>query len=272
VKADQQAARVLRAYPAQWRHEHGEALVGTLLDVAEGNGRDHLTRSETADAIRQGLAQRARVLAGEPRWRWLTVAALAAGTALALAGLVAGELAWAQVERSRLATHPFVVTTGLPVYLAWLALTVAAVTGRARWVRRVGVTTIVLVIAASFNSFTPLNRPPNAALVTLGWLAAIVALAPASQPRRARLIGAAVGIGLGAGATALAIPEVLAHRRFSSDYLRMSPFYDYFMHHSTTATNAWTARLELFPFLTLLALPIVAAVVMLSTSRKPSVR
>lgn len=48
----------LRSYPASWRERHGEAMLGTLLDEAEAQGRTEPTLGERLSLMRSGLAVR----------------------------------------------------------------------------------------------------------------------------------------------------------------------------------------------------------------------
>lgn len=49
---------LLRWYPRSWRQRSGDALVGTMLDVAESEGRSAPTRAERSSAVRHGLTAR----------------------------------------------------------------------------------------------------------------------------------------------------------------------------------------------------------------------
>lgn len=53
----QQYRRALRWYPKRWREEHEEALIGVLLDQAEAQGRNRISRTDRRDLIRHGLRQ-----------------------------------------------------------------------------------------------------------------------------------------------------------------------------------------------------------------------
>lgn len=55
--------RLLRWYPRAWRGEHGQALLGMLLDDADLAGRERPTAADTRAAIVHGLAARLTVRA-----------------------------------------------------------------------------------------------------------------------------------------------------------------------------------------------------------------
>jgi hypothetical protein len=58
--------RLLRWYPRRWRLDNEDAMLGTLLDNAEHEGRTHPTSDERAAIIRSAFAERfGRPLAGE---------------------------------------------------------------------------------------------------------------------------------------------------------------------------------------------------------------
>jgi hypothetical protein len=51
--------RLLRWYPKQWRQANEQAMLGALLDQAEGEGREASLRAERTAIAKAGLAQRA---------------------------------------------------------------------------------------------------------------------------------------------------------------------------------------------------------------------
>jgi threonine/homoserine/homoserine lactone efflux protein len=53
--------RLSRLFPPEWRAQHEDALIGTLLDTAEP-GRDSIPLAETVDLVRGALVVRARAL------------------------------------------------------------------------------------------------------------------------------------------------------------------------------------------------------------------
>lgn len=55
---EQKFRRLLHAYPKQWREQHGEAFLGTLLDEAEAEGRTRPTMSMRLSLFTHGFAER----------------------------------------------------------------------------------------------------------------------------------------------------------------------------------------------------------------------
>ena len=75
----------LRWYPKAWRKANEDVVVGTLLDVADAEGRTAPSRSELRDLRRSGLAARADFfLPGAIRDRAAAIS-LGSGAGLALA-------------------------------------------------------------------------------------------------------------------------------------------------------------------------------------------
>lgn len=78
---EQSYRRLLRWYPGRWRRQNEDALIGTLLDVAESEGRNRPRRSEVVDLAANGIGTRvAAVLPAAARDR---AASFALGTGLA---------------------------------------------------------------------------------------------------------------------------------------------------------------------------------------------
>lgn len=57
-RADRAYRRAILAYPRAWRREHGEVMLGTLLDAAEAAGRVVPTLRELASLVAHGLGER----------------------------------------------------------------------------------------------------------------------------------------------------------------------------------------------------------------------
>ncbi|NLA10036.1 MAG: hypothetical protein GX871_07530, partial [Microbacteriaceae bacterium] len=58
VTRERAYGRLLRWYPRAWRAEHGPALLGTMLDAAEAEGREHPSGAERRSAAMHGLGMR----------------------------------------------------------------------------------------------------------------------------------------------------------------------------------------------------------------------
>jgi Sigma-70, region 4 len=173
---------LLLAYPADYRRDRGDEIVGTLLDTAEP-GQTWPRTAEVADLVGSGLRRRLRIdqvsgLAGG--------ISLAAPIALALAaGLSAFLLAWFELRLSWPAAPRLTdmvdavvqtpVTLGTVVYAGWILAALAwpsaaPVTARTAVALATATTVGVLPVAA----LTPLHRPPlwtTLALTALGLIA-----------------------------------------------------------------------------------------------------
>ncbi|GAA1739373.1 hypothetical protein [Luedemannella helvata] len=181
---------LLRAYPAAYRTERGDEIVGVLLDLAPP-GRAWPTVGDAADLVGSGLRRRLRL----PIVDGLTAGlALAGPVALALAaGLSACLWVWLEAVKG---LH----TTGPAAYAAWLAAAVAYALGRARVAR----TLVVLAAATALalpvaGPFVDLDRPPlwvSMVLAAFGVIAAAGLRAPASADER---------LGVGAGTPTIAV-------------------------------------------------------------------
>lgn len=74
-------ARSLRWYSPEWRADHAEAMLGTLLDRADAEGLAVVPLSERTGIALSGLRER---LINPRRLRWPNVVALSAATVLSL--------------------------------------------------------------------------------------------------------------------------------------------------------------------------------------------
>ena len=234
MTAEEQARRALNAYSPGWRQAHGEALIGTLLDAAEADQRDRLTRAELADTVFQGLLQRGRMLANTAPARLLGVVGLLIGGALAFTAMVLGEVVpryaqnfswtYSLMLRDRANGLPGPLgpfpTTGPVLYFAWFLLVLAALAGRAGLVRRVAVLAVFLAAVLTMSESAGLTRPPMSVLVVLGGSAVRVALAPW---RRGVAIGGAVAV-LFLGCAAIGAGLSTALRNEAST---LYPWYDW---------------------------------------------
>lgn len=58
TRLERDYGRALRWYPERWRRTHGPAMLGTLLDVADGDGRTRPVAGELADLRWRGVRER----------------------------------------------------------------------------------------------------------------------------------------------------------------------------------------------------------------------
>lgn len=126
----------IRAYPSRWRTQHGEELLGVMLDVAASKNKDRASVLEMLHLMAHGLTARVNeMLSVIPRRRRdrLSAVGLIAGTALALVMLVLGEISrWFRPGSYTFTDEPFgpVTTPAALVFLAALAAFTAQMTGR----------------------------------------------------------------------------------------------------------------------------------------------
>ena len=193
----------LRWYPRGWRRRNEEVMVGTLLDVADADGRTTASRDELRDLRRSGLAARAdALLPGAIRDRVAAIS-LGAGTAISLALLTAQ--AWApfsDVPASLPGLPGFYGDRGMPDHVIWqllihpglwIAAALATFAG-VTWLARI---LLVASIPASIIGIVLTDgpddlRPSFFLLVTLAVLALMTCTGRA--PRRWLLIATAISV------------------------------------------------------------------------------
>lgn len=203
---ESQYRSALRWYPRSWRRANEDVVVGTLLDVAEGEGRDAPTRAELGDLRRSGLVARAdAILPGAIRDRAASIS-LGAGTALAVA-LLTGQFwaAWAPLRQGSpnnwVAVAPELVA---PDHVIWQLLVhpafwvLAALVGLAGWTAA-SRALLILSIPASVTSVAFLTdesfllRP---ALGTLAMMALLAVLGCTGRTKRTWLLAATTATGV----------------------------------------------------------------------------
>ena len=259
--------RWLWAYPRDWRDRHGEALLGTALDVADAAGRDRPTRREVADLVTQGLATRVTVLLPSPQvLRPAGTAAVALGGAVAVTALVLGELIppyrpeWTYF--ASLAGRPGPLSTlGPVVYALWLAVLAAVALGQ-RCTARVllGAAAVAAVAVLPVAREFGLHRPPQPLLLVLFWCAVLGVVGPRRVPRVTAAWSTAGGVVLVATATLVSggppalLPAALEEAIVWEDAYETFPFY-------AGAAGAVTGML--------LMLGILAALFASSAARRP---
>jgi hypothetical protein len=86
-ETERQYRASLRWYSKNWRRSHSEALLDTLLELAEAEGRIRPTRSEKLDLARRGITD--RLIAATP-FAFFTLALLAMVVLLSVTGVDSG--------------------------------------------------------------------------------------------------------------------------------------------------------------------------------------
>jgi hypothetical protein len=194
MSAEQAYRAALRWYPGRWRDRNEDVVVGTLLDVADAEGRQAPTREELRDLRRSGLAARADViLPGAIRDRTAAIS-LGAGSALALA-LLTGQVwsAWGAQGSPAEPTPDGIVWQILIQPGLWLLAALATLAGLTIVARVLLIATLpasVIVVTATDVSF--LLRPSMFTLVMLGLLALMSCVGRA--PRRWQLVATGVAV------------------------------------------------------------------------------
>jgi hypothetical protein len=207
--------RLLGWYPRSWRAQHEDAVVGTLLDVAEGDGRDSPTREEQTSIVGHGLETRLdRVVVPGVRTAASAIA-LTAGTGVALTEFVLSS--WAPWGRQFGATGwwptrvgPF-YDTGFLFAGLWIVALVAALTGH--WaIGRASLTLSIVASVVTPHLVTGYSAVQSVDRTTLALLASLALLAIVGDPRESGralpLLGATAGWALLAVAIYLTSPSV----------------------------------------------------------------
>ncbi|MFI7081393.1 hypothetical protein ACIBO1_29235 [Micromonospora sp. NPDC049903] len=195
---------LLRAYPADYRRERGEEIVGTYLDLADP-GRRWPSVADAADLVRGGLRQRLRAAgAGEvvPGVR------LAALLALATAAFLAAFWALAEVQPPPAAWGvpsfgPF-VSVGIVAWLTWLVAASLLLVAPGR-PARLGITVAVLATTAVpvASLVADVGRPPLSVLVPQLALGALALAVDTRSPLPVRALPTVAALGGAATASVM---------------------------------------------------------------------
>jgi hypothetical protein len=198
--------RALRWYPKSWRAANEDAMVGTLLDVAEDDRRTIPAPGELTNLRAKGLGERVgfvgRVLPPSVRSRtgvWM----LGLGVALSLVGLLFAGWTFEEIDGTyrqvwTLGEFSKNVVAGQGLYLAWVAAGVAASIGARRVALWIVVATIPISIAWPVTAWylSQYGHPSGVTIVFLD-LAAIVAVAGLAAPQPRLRVRTAIWSGIG---------------------------------------------------------------------------
>ena len=191
------------AYPRWWRQRHGDELVGSLLDLTDGQGRRRAGLRDVADVLVHGLACRARTPAATLAVRTRAVAGglgLASAAATSLVLLAAGN------------RPDTTASAGSVLFAGWLLALATAVAGPTWLARAVlaGTTAVGAAIPVVLSA-TPLGaevtRPPLTILGLLTLCGLLALLQPGGRPGRREVLAAAAAL------TALVAGPLILQRR-----------------------------------------------------------
>jgi hypothetical protein len=184
MTAEQAYRAALRWYPRSWRNQNEDVVVGTLLDVADAEGRVTPARDELRDLRQSGLSARADViLLGAIRDRVAAIS-LGAGTAFALA-MLTGQ-AWSPWGAQGSPAEPIpdgivwqiLIHPGL-----WVLAALAALAGWTILARVFLVATLpASLIAVTSADVSYLLRPSFFMLVMMGVLALLACVGRPPRP------------------------------------------------------------------------------------------
>jgi hypothetical protein len=169
----------LRWYPTKWRALNEDAVVGTLLDQAEGDQRTKPARGELADLRSSALLSRLGPFGRVPASIRDRAAALAfgLGSGIAITALVALAVQKATITHYFLAELPTVgpfVGYSFLFYGAWILSFVAAMIGWKWAARLLAIAAIAVAIVLRLTaSGVPFSAPTTTTIVLLGALALI---------------------------------------------------------------------------------------------------
>lgn len=205
---EQSYRRLLRWYPRRWRQQNEDALIGTLLDVAESEGRDRPRRSEVVDLAANGVGTRvAGVFPAAARDRAASFA-LATGLAWSLVYFVVQDwMPWnAEAHNYTLDplgpfNSPGVIVTALWVLAAVFALFGLHLPARLSVLASSFIAIVLLAVQTSSSpDYTVVYPSPDR--VTFVLLVGLGFIATAGTPRRhwtALLSAIAWGLALSVG-------------------------------------------------------------------------
>jgi hypothetical protein len=182
----------LKWYPVSWRAKNEDAMIGTLLDTAEGEGRTKPRPLDVANLAVHGIGNRLRlipsVIPSSVRDRAST-AALGLGAAIAVAAAMQLESSpnrYVELFGSQYATFGPVSSPAIFVYGAWVAAFSTAVVGGTRAARWIALATFPLSVGArAFADANDMMLRPTWSFLGLLLLLALLVAAGRPAPSRA---------------------------------------------------------------------------------------
>ena len=212
---------LLLAYPAHYRAERGDEILGTYLETATP-GRRWPSLADVRDALGGGLRQHLRAVKATALSSAVPVAAM-----LAMSAAVTLAAVWLLLVEIRATPTGFITTRfgpfqslGAVVWLAWLAAGTAAFTLPGRVARRFALAAVAGTVAViPVAALTPYDRPPLLVLVPQAALG-VAALGLPSRSRRSARLGIALAVAVAATvAVAVGPVSTYGYRWFDSQVL-----------------------------------------------------
>jgi hypothetical protein len=213
ARLERRYRRLLRAYPADYRAERGDEIVGTYLDTVGAERRWPHAR-DVADLLAGGFRQHLRARHGRGLETGAPLAAtlaLAAGTVLAAFWLL-----WIEVYPAPAGHSPAAVA-----WLAWLAAALVAAVRPGRAARVAVLVALVATVAVAGAPLAGQHRPPLLVLVPQAALGLVGLALPVRPGPAGRLLPLLAGLATAAfvllAGPASALP--FAYRWYAGDLL-----------------------------------------------------
>lgn len=185
VPLERRYERMLVLYPHAWRKQHGQIVVGTLLEMAGAEGRTAPTLAERLDLVIHGMLTRLGVFLPAGVRDGIAAVAMATGSAFAL--LYVWFSGWAPLMRNRemqrelYAFGPF-INPGVVLCAIWFVAFALAIFGCNRAAKAALVGSILVAVLIPWtNRLVPEWDGPSS--MNLGFLAILAALALIGTPR-----------------------------------------------------------------------------------------
>ena len=182
--------RVLRWYPGRWRRENEDAIVGTLLDVAQEERRDRPRRAEMIDLAAHGIGARITAVFSAQARDQAASFALATGVAWSLVYFLVQDWTPWNPRAHAVALDPFgpFNSAGVLVTALWVLAAVFVVRGRSTLARFSTLGAALLAIAliafqaSSSSAYAIVYPSPDR--VTFVLLAGLGVIAAVGKPHR----------------------------------------------------------------------------------------
>jgi len=202
---EHQYRRTLRWYPSSWRAQHEDAVIGTLLDVAEGENRSRPRLGEQLNLAANGLLTRIGISLPARVRDGVAAVALATGTAFATVYFFFMDWTpWTAANRavSRVtllpSSHDFgpFVNPGVVLFALWVLGFLLAVLGWYRITRILMIMAILASLAMPVVSQLPFAGWVSPSSTNLGFLGLLAALSLVGTPNSRVRLGVGTGIAL----------------------------------------------------------------------------